>query len=89
MAIGNMIALPVMFLGGFTIPKFVLPASIRAFSDIYPLSIAIEAIRDMLTYGKPPTTTITAAMPAIIATIIIYAIGLFIFNKLIARAAEE
>lgn len=89
MAIVNMIAFPVMFLGGFTIPKFVLPASIRAFADIYPLSIAIEAIRDMLTYGKPPTTAITAAVPAIIATIIIYAVGLIVFNKLVARAAEE
>jgi len=89
MAIVNMIAFPVMFLGGFTIPKFVLPAGIRAFADIYPLSIAIESIRDMLTYGRAPITAIMAAMPAIIATIVIYAIGLIIFNKLIARAAEE
>lgn len=89
MAIVNMIAFPVMFLGGFTVPKFLLPSGIQSFTDIYPLSIAIESIRDMLTYGETPLSALEASMPAILATIVVYTIGLVLFNRLVARAAEE
>jgi len=37
-ALGNAIAFPVMFLGGFTIPKWVLPSWLQVFPEVIPHS---------------------------------------------------
>ncbi|MCE4624249.1 MAG: ABC transporter permease [Desulfurococcales archaeon] len=87
-AIMNMIAFPIMFLGGFTVPTFLLPEWIQKFATAYPLSRTIEAVRQMLTYGKGPLWALQYSMPAIIATVVVYAVGVIIYNKLVALAME-
>ncbi|MCE4601038.1 MAG: ABC transporter permease [Desulfurococcales archaeon] len=89
MVIVNAIAFPIMFIGGIVIPKFILPESLQVVADVYPLSREIEAIRRMTLYNYTPGEALAMAWPAIAGTIIVYAIGLAIFNKLLARAAEE
>ena len=87
-AILNSIAFPVMFLGGFTIPTFALPGWAQEFARVYPLSRSIEALRQMLTYGKSPLWALEYSSSAILATIVVYALGALVYNRLIARALE-
>jgi len=89
MAIVNGVAFPVMFLGGFFIPRSSIPEYLRFFADYYPLSTIIESIRRMLIYDVPLSEVLQRAMPAIVTTVALYAIGVVVFNKLISRAVEE
>lgn len=89
MAIVNSIAFPIMFIGGLTVPTFVLPDVFKKFAEIYPLSLTIEAIRGMTTYSRTPIWAIEKSMPAIIATILVYIIGTLVMTRLLAKAAEE
>ena len=87
-AILNSIAFPIMFIGGFTIPTFALPSWAQEFARVYPLSRAIEALRQMLTYGKSPVWALEYSASAILVTVIVYVLGALVYNKLIARALE-
>ncbi|MEB3756854.1 MAG: ABC transporter permease [Desulfurococcales archaeon] len=89
MAITNGIAFPIMFIGGLAIPAFVLPRTLQKFAETYPLSLTIEAIRGMTTYSRTPIWALEKSLPAIIATVIVYLLGVIVVNKLLTMAVEE
>ncbi len=89
MAIVNGIAFPVMFTGGIVIPDFVLPSYLKAFANVYPLSRVLKAVRQMLIYNHTPLQAVSYAAPAIAATVIVYALGALVFNRLVSKAVEE
>ncbi len=65
-ALGNAIAFPVMFLGGFTIPKWMLPSWLQVFPEVIPHSRLIYStiyytlgewsLEEMLAYALPTIT---------------------------------
>jgi ABC-2 type transport system permease protein len=89
MALVNIIAFPVMFAGGIIVPSFILPPILKKFASIYPLSRLLEAVRSLLLYGISVKEAIIMALPAIIATVIVYGVGLAVFVRLLERAIEE
>ncbi len=89
MAIVNIIAFPVMFVGGLVVPSFVLPQSLREFARMYPLSRLLEVVRSLLLYGIPVSEAFRMALPAVVATVVVYVVGLLVFVRLLERAVEE
>jgi len=47
-ALGNIVAFPMMFITGLTVPKFMLPQWMQAIGDAFPLSRVVEAVRKMI-----------------------------------------
>jgi len=88
-AIANMIAFPTMFLGGITIPKFLLPSSLQIFANIYPLSRIVDSIRNMAIYGWEATQAIQYSAPAIAASIAILVIGWILYRRALEKALEN
>ncbi|MCE4628355.1 MAG: ABC transporter permease, partial [Desulfurococcales archaeon] len=89
MVIVNGVAFPVMFIGGIIIPPFVLPESLQRFASAYPLSRLVEAVRQLLVYEKTPGWALSYSLPAVAATIVVYALGFKIYNYLLAKTVEE
>ena len=89
MIIVNGVAFPVMFIGGIVVPPFALPDPLRRFASAYPLSRLLEAVRQVLVYEKTPGWALDYALPAIVATIVVYAIGFRVYNYLLAKTVEE
>ncbi|MFZ8825134.1 MAG: ABC transporter permease [Desulfurococcales archaeon] len=88
-AIANMIAFPTMFLGGITIPKFLLPSSLQIFANIYPLSRIVDSIRNIAIYGWETTQAIQYSAPAIAASIAILVIGWILYRRALEKALEN
>ncbi len=88
-AIANMIAFPTMFLGGITIPKFLLPSSLQIFANIYPLSRIVDSIRNIAIYGWKTTQAIQYSAPAIAASIAILVIGWILYRRALEKALEN
>ena len=89
MALANGIAFPVMFVGGIIVPPFILPEPMQRFASVYPVSRLIEAVRQLLVYEKTPGWALSHSLPAIIGTIVVYALGFIVYSRLLARAVEE
>ncbi len=84
----NAIAFPAMFVGGIAIPSFMLPAPLRVFADNWPLGLAVETARRVLIGAMGPAQALASVAPAIAATVAVYAAGLLVYKKLLARTIE-
>jgi len=87
-ALGNVIAFPVMFIGGFTIPKFLLPPVLQQFAEVFPLSRLIEAVRKMAVYNYTIHDALVYALPGIMGGLAIYMIGALLYRRIITIIAE-
>ena len=88
-ALANMVAFPMMFIGGFTVPKFILPESLRLVAEIFPLSRLIEAVRKIGVYNYTPSEAIAYAAPGIVAGVALYLAGALIYRRVLEKVAEE
>ncbi len=86
--LANAIAWPVMFAGGLVVPREILPEWIRGFADVWPLSRLMEDVRKILIYGVSPGEALYDAVPSITATIVVLALGVLTYRKLLERAIE-
>lgn len=84
----NSIAFPAMFIGGIMIPKDFLPGWAASFAEVFPHSRLLEASRLVLIYGYTPAQAIRYAVPAIIATIVIYVVGALVVMRLLEKSQE-
>ncbi|MCE4599818.1 MAG: ABC transporter permease [Desulfurococcales archaeon] len=87
-ALGNMVAFPIMFIGGFTVPKFILPEQLQIVAEWFPLSRIIDSIRNMVVFNYTITEAVNHAMPAIIIGLTIYTIGALIYKNVLTKIAE-
>ena len=87
--IANAIAFPLMFIGGVAIPPFMLPKYLRTFANNWPLGKAINAVRASLLYDMPPLKALNIGLESMIASAIIYILGAFIYERLLARVVER
>ncbi len=88
-ALANMIAFPLMFLGGIVIPDIILPTYLRDFANIYPVSRLVKSMRDMIIYDIPTTNLLWDAVYGLSTAIIIYIIGFTVYRRLMQRAVEN
>jgi len=87
--IANAIAFPLMFIGGITIPPFALPKYLRAFAANWPLGKATEAIREALIYNVAPLKALEAGWETIVASLVIYALGALVYQRLLIGMVEH
>ncbi len=88
-ALANMIAFPLMFLGGIVIPDIILPTYLREFANIYPVSRLVKSMRDMIIYDIPTTNLLWDAIYGLSTAVIIYIIGFTVYRRLMQRAVEN
>ena len=85
----NSIAFPAMFLGGIIIPADVLPSWASRFAMVFPQSRLTDAVRRLLLYGYAPREALSYALPAIAATVVVYAVGAVVVVRLLERSMEQ
>jgi ABC-2 type transport system permease protein len=88
-ALGNAIAFPVMFLGGFTIPKWMLPSWLQVFPEVIPHSRLIYStiyytlgewsLEEMLAY----------ALPAITLSLTLLLLGALTYRRVLEKIYES
>ncbi len=88
-ALGNLIAFPLMFLGGLAVPKFILPSELQTLSEWLPLPRIIDAVRGMAVYGYSIVEAFAYAAPAVLASFLVYAIGALVYRRVLTRMAER
>lgn len=88
-ALVNLVAFPVMFIGGIVVPREVLPAALQGLADVIPVSRLVEAVRMTVVYNNTAGEVLSYAAPAIAATIVLYAVGAAAYRKLIEKAVEH
>jgi len=86
--IANAIAFPAMFVGGIVMPPTVLPGPLRAFAENWPLGRALEAARQALVGQATPSEALAAAAPAVAGVVVVYALGVIVYRRLLASAVE-
>jgi len=74
------IAFPLMFLSGVWMPKSMLPESIRWFADIFPLTQAIDALKEIMINGRSIVEVLPILPGLILSTLAAYVAGVIIFR---------
>lgn len=87
-AIANLIGFTVMFAGGLAVPAFVLPDTLKAFAQAWPLTALVYQARALVTGEAGFHETLAAAAPHAAATIAVYTIGLLVYRRMLERAVE-
>ena len=77
---------PLMFLTGIVVPKWILPEPLQVLADVFPLSRAIEAVREIIIYGKPASVAIKVMPQLALVSLAVYAVGAIICRKLLRGA---
>ena len=75
------IAFPLIFITGIWLPRWMLPKPLQTFTYYFPLTNIVDAIRDIVVYGKSLIEILHYIPIPIITTIILAVIGYIIFKK--------
>ncbi|HIE36997.1 TPA: ABC transporter permease, partial [Candidatus Geothermarchaeota archaeon] len=88
-ALANLIAFPLMFLGGIVIPEFLLPDYIKAFASIFPVSRLVSTMRNILVFDLPFSMIYLDMLYGAVATAIVFILGMYVYRRLLLRAVEH
>jgi len=88
-ALANMLAFPLLFIGGIVIPDFLLPDYLKAFANVFPVSRLVNTMREVLIFEIPLNNIIFDLIYGVISTVIVFAIGAFVYRRLLLRAIEH
>ncbi len=84
-ALGNAIVFPIMFLGGFTIPKFMLPSWLQVFPELFPHSRLVYAITYYVLGDWSLEETVVYALPAIALSLTLLLVGALVYRRVLER----
>lgn len=87
--ISNIISWVIMSLGGFWMPKWLLPEAIRWFADYNILSVLFYALSDIAVYGNPISQYTIPLSFSLIFSCITFIIAATIYTKYLPRLLEE
>ncbi len=88
-ALGNAIAFPTMFLGGLTIPKWMLPEWLQLIPDIIPHSRLIYATAHYILGEWSLEEALIHSTPAIIASMTLLLVGSLIYRRVLEKLQEN
>ena len=88
-ALANMVAFPLMFVGGIVVPEFLLPDYIRAFAEIFPVSRMVSTMRDILVFNIPISSVYFDILYGLSATLVIFLIGAYVYRRLLLKTIEH
>ncbi|GEM_PF-3433809 len=83
--IANIIIWPTMMLGGFWIPKFMLPPYLRIFAELNPLSVLMYAVVNVISYGRGIGEYMTSIAASLAISIALLAASSLIYKKYITK----
>lgn|GEM_PF-753346 len=83
--ISQAISWPLMFLSGITYPKFMLPQVFRNFADVFPLTIAVETMKEIVVLGKGLEIIMTVLPYLTIVSITVYILGALAYRKIVEK----
>ncbi len=84
--IATVITWPLMFLTGLVIPEFLLPESLRFLARIFPLTKAIDAVRNAVVFGAGICEILPALPPVLAGAVVSYMIGVVGYRRLVKQA---
>ena len=85
----NAVIWPIMMLGGFWIPKFMVPPEIRAFAEANPFSVLMYAVVEISCYGRTLEPYLPALAASLCLTAILIALSVVLFERKFSRMLEE
>ncbi len=88
-ALANMVAFPLMFVGGIVVPEFLLPDYIRTFAEFFPVSRLISTMRDILIFNIPMSSVYFDILYGLSATLIVFIIGAYVYRRLLLKTIEH
>mgnify|MGYP001770658722 CR=1 FL=1 len=88
-ALGNAIAFPMMFLGGFTIPKFMLPEWLQVVPEVFPHSRLIYAITYYILGSWSLEELLAYSTPAIALSLTLLLVGALAYRRVLERIYES
>jgi len=77
----TIIAWPTMFLTGIWFPKFMMPEPLRILADISPLTIIIDAMRNIMVFEASLSEVIGTLPIPIVITIVLFTIASIVFRR--------
>ena len=84
----NALIWPTMMLGGFWIPKFMLPPEIRWFAEVNPMSNLMYAVVEVSSYGRSLSAYLTPLAATAVLTAALLAASSLLFSRKIAKLVE-
>ena len=86
--VANAIIWPTMMMGGFWMPKFMLPPEIRWFAEVNPMSNLMYAVVEVSSYGRSITAYLTPLAVTVALTVVVLAVSSVLFIKKITKLIE-
>ena len=80
------ISWPLMFITGIWLPKWMLPEPLRALADYFPLTMAIDAIRDVMVFGKGMEAVLPVLPWLAGMAVLIYGLGALAYKLVLRRS---
>lgn len=88
MLAANAIIWPTMMLGGFWIPKFMMPPEIRWFAEVNPFSNLMYAVVEISCYGRSIGAYAVPVAVTVALTAVLLAASTLLYKKRVVRMVE-
>ncbi len=85
--IATVITWPLMFFTGLIIPEFILPKSLRIIARLFPLTKAIESVREAVVFGASVQEILPSLPPVVAGAAVAYLIGVLGYRRLVKHPA--
>ena len=87
-SLGTILGLLLAFITGIWFPKTWLPAPLKAFANAFPVTWSLDAVRDVILKGASAGDIAFVTVKCIIATIVIFAVGVISYKKVLRKYVE-
>jgi len=88
-ALGNAIAFPMIFLGGFAIPKFMLPSWLQVIPEVFPHSRLMYAATYYILGAWSFWELVEYAIPAVVLSLTLLLAGALVYRRALEKLYES
>jgi len=88
-ALGNAIAFPMIFLGGFAIPKFLLPSWLQVIPEVFPHSRLMYAATYYILGAWSFWELVEYAIPAVVLSLTLLLAGALVYRRALEKLYES
>lgn len=86
--LGVAVGLILSFIAGIWFPRWMLPEPLIIVADNFPPTWGLDSIRELLIYNSPISEVSIPIIKLALASILVYLIGIIIYNRIIRKYAE-
>jgi len=88
-SMATILGLFLAFTAGIWFPREWMPGPMRLLADIFPVTWALDTIRNIVIYNIGFSEAIASTIRNIIVTIIIFAVGIIAYKKVVRKYIEQ